>query len=128
MNGRSRAIYREGPTHDDGRIRRVGQPGNISGFRYDVNPTELHVDPGIDVLESAVYSAISVSRCLLERNIGEVLWPCIEALACFHALGGNTRLRKKSVCTGGRCHRRISITETSPKLKEQNQARLMRTL
>ena len=54
MGGRCRAMYRERPTHDHGRVCRIGQPGDISGFRYNIDPTKLHVDPDIGVLESVV--------------------------------------------------------------------------
>ena len=97
MGGRSRVMYRKRHTHDHRRVCRIGQPGNISGFRYNVDPTELHIDSNIDVLESVVYNIISMSRCLLHCNIRVVLWPCFEDLDRLHALGGNARLRKKSV-------------------------------
>ena len=81
-------MYRERRTHDHGRVCRIGQPGNISGFRYNVDPAELYIDSDIDILESVVYNSISVSRRLLHRNIGVVLRPCFEDFA---------RLDRKSV-------------------------------
>jgi len=66
-------------------------------------------------LPSQRLMALSVSHGgLLERDICVILGPCIEALVGFHALGGDTCLRGKSVCRI--CHRKMSITLTSPKL------------
>ena len=62
MGGCSHALYSKGRTHDDGRVRGIRQPGNVPGFRYNVDTAELHVGPDIDVGESAVYSFFSVLR------------------------------------------------------------------
>jgi hypothetical protein len=99
MDGCSRAAYSKKRTHDYGWVRNIGQPRNITGIRYNVDPAKLHVDPE-DVAESAVYNFISVSRHggLLESDICVILRPCIEALVGFHALGGDACLRGKSVC------------------------------
>jgi len=45
MGGCSHAIYSKGRTHDDGRVRGIRQPGNVPGFKYNVDTAELHVDP-----------------------------------------------------------------------------------
>lgn len=58
----SLAKDRKRRTHDHGGVRRIGQPGDVSGFGYSVSPTELHVDPDRDVVELVVFSIISVSR------------------------------------------------------------------
>ena len=100
--------------HYHSRICRIGEPRDVSGFCYNINPTELHVDSDIDVVKSVVYSIIRASRCILQRDISVILGPCTEALAAFHTLSGNTCLCEKSVCK--RCQRRMSITVTSPKL------------
>ncbi len=62
MGGCRGAIYSKRRTHDQGRVRGICWPGNVSGFMYNVDTAELHVDPDIDVGESAVYSFFSVLR------------------------------------------------------------------
>ena len=52
----------------------------------------------LDVAESAVYNTISHGYGgLLESDICVILRLCSEALACFHALGSDACLRRKSV-------------------------------
>jgi hypothetical protein len=75
----------------------AGSVGNVPGFRYHANTTELHVDPDIDVVESVFYGIISVSLCLLQRDIGVILGLCAEGLESFHTLGGMPACTKKSV-------------------------------
>jgi hypothetical protein len=65
MSGCGHAIDGERRAHDHSRICRIGKPRNVSGFRYNVDPTELHIDPDIDVVESVVYSIILASQCIL---------------------------------------------------------------
>ena len=45
VGGCNRMIYSVGHTHNYGWVHRIGQPGNILGFGYEVNSTELHIDP-----------------------------------------------------------------------------------
>jgi hypothetical protein len=97
MNGCSRVAYSKKRTHNYGWVRRVGQPRNITGIRYNIDPAKLHVDPAIEVAESAI-SQYHGDGGILERDICEILRPCFEALARLHALGGDTYLRGKSVC------------------------------
>ena len=85
-----------GHTHNYGWVHRIGQPGDILGFRDKVNPAELHINPD-SIIELVVYELLQCRGGLLQRDIGEVLSCCIEALGRFHALGGNARLYKKSV-------------------------------
>lgn len=102
-------------THDDRGIRSIGQPRNVDGIKYSVDPAKLHVDP--ESLPSQRFTALSQSyghRGILESNICIILRLGLEALGRFHALGGDTCLRGKSVCQ--RCHHQMSFTETSPKL------------
>jgi hypothetical protein len=92
--GCSRAVYSRRRTHDDGGVRRIGQPRDVTAIRYNIDPAKLHVDPDIDVAESAIYSFIYCHGHggLLERDVCVVLRPCVEALAGFHALGGDACL------------------------------------
>ena len=97
MGGCSREVYSKRRTHDYGGVRRIGQPRNVTGIRYNVDPAKLHVDPDKDVAITAL------SQChghggLLERDICVILRPCVEALVRFNALGGDACLRGKSVC------------------------------
>jgi hypothetical protein len=55
------------------------------------------------------------------EDICVILRPCVEALARFHALGGDACLCEKSVCK--RRYRQMSITEASLKLNSTQEAR-----
>jgi hypothetical protein len=61
MGGCNRAVYSKWRTHDYRRVGRIRQPRNVTGIRYNVDPAKLHVDPDIDIAESAVYNFISES-------------------------------------------------------------------
>ena len=65
MSGCIRAIDRVWHAHEHSRVRRISKPRNISGFRYNIDPTKLHIDPNIDVVKSVVYSIILASQCIL---------------------------------------------------------------
>jgi hypothetical protein len=62
MGGCNRAVYSKRRTHDYRGVCRISQPRNVTGIRYNVVPAKLHIDPDIDIAESAVYNFISVSR------------------------------------------------------------------
>jgi hypothetical protein len=63
MSNCSRAVYSKRRTHDYGGVRTIGQKRNVTGIRYNVDPAKFHVDPDIDVAQSAVFFT-SVSRSL----------------------------------------------------------------
>jgi hypothetical protein len=59
------AEYSKRRTHDYGGVRRIGQKLNVKAIRYNIDPAKFHVDPNINVAESAVYSFISVTVAYL---------------------------------------------------------------
>ena len=61
----SRAVYSKRRTHDYGGVRRISQKRNVTAIKYNIDPAKFHVDPDINVAESAVYSFISVTVAYL---------------------------------------------------------------
>ena len=96
MGDCSHAVYSKRRTHDYGGVRRVRQPWNVTGIGYNIDPTKLHVDPDIDVTESAVYS-FTHHGGLLERDVCVIVRPCIEDLARLHAMGGDAGLHENQL-------------------------------
>jgi hypothetical protein len=96
IGGSNRAAYGKRHTHDQGGIRRVGQPCNVTGIKFDVDAAKLHIDSDMDVTR-AVSAVYRLSQCarggVLERDVCVILPLCFQALICLHALGGDACLR-----------------------------------
>ena len=66
MSSCSRDVYSKRRTHDYGGVRRIGQKLNVMRIRYNVDPAKFHVDPDIDVTQSAgLYLDVTVTEAYL---------------------------------------------------------------
>src|ERR1700747_378713 len=83
ISGCSRAIYNKRSTHDYCGVCRIGQKWNVTGIRYDVDPTKFHVDPDINVAESAVYSFISVMVAYLSVTLAKYCGLALKHFIAF---------------------------------------------
>jgi hypothetical protein len=83
MGGCSCAVYSKKRTHDYGRVRRIVQPRNVTGIRYNIDPPKLPVDPDIDVAESALYLSITVTVAYLSVIFAKYCGLALKHLLAF---------------------------------------------